>query len=117
MYKIVVILLVVFPMDLYACFSGEGYEVNYDKATLLLLAVLGISIVSMSFRLVSNKQRLWVPFLLLSTYMYFPFYLIMKNYKMGSDCGYGFLEASYIALVGSSLILIYELIYFYRSRK
>ena len=112
-----IIFILSFPLQVQACFDGSQYEVSYKKIKVALIVTLVLIIAALFLRFKSNMQRLWVPLLMLTTYMYIPMYLVTRNYFYGGgDCGYGLVEAFYIAAAGAIIILIYEIYNFLRTK-
>jgi hypothetical protein len=113
------VLLSLLSLDANACFSPP--EGLYDEHVTLFFSDLGLailaSIVSIVLSVYINKYRFWVPILALVSFGYYPFYMFQLS-KFGYDdyggsCGIpGQVEAGKILLIGTSIILLYEVFVF-----
>jgi hypothetical protein len=123
----VLVLLTLLSLNVSACFvQPEGL---YDEHLTLFFRYLGLaafaSILSIASRVYINRNRFWVPILALVSFGYYPFYMLQLSRfgydDYGGSCGIpGQIEAAKILLIGTSLILLYEILVFlftkYRDR-
>lgn len=118
--KIVLLLLIcLFPALSYACFSPpEGLiEKHLMQKQIYFYGAILLFIAIMVLRFLSHRNRLWVPLLLISTFTYFPAYIWHWGHFSGS-CGIPeILSAFQILIAGMLVILVYEVMYFYKNKK
>ncbi|MED5524888.1 hypothetical protein [Gallaecimonas pentaromativorans] len=98
----------------FACFSDIGYEQNWDYAIQLLLLTLGISFVSIAFRVARKVKRCSIPIII---FIIFSLPSLIEIFRYGSgDCGIMLKEASVWPIYASIIVVTYEVI-FYITKK
>ncbi|WP_394175557.1 hypothetical protein [Thalassotalea litorea] len=98
----------------FACFSGIGYEQNWDYAIKLLLIALGISAVSTAFSVARKAKRYCIPIVI---FIIFSLPSLIEIFRYGSgDCGVMLKEASVWPIYSSIIVVAYEVIFYIKSK-
>lgn len=86
-------------------------KMYFSLAVIFLIGLL-------SLRLISNRKRVWVPLLAVSTFTYIPAYIWHWGLAYSGACGNPEVVLAYkVMSAGFAVILIYESFIFYKFRK
>jgi len=111
--KIVILFILIFlSQDAFACFSPPKGLTEKHEVQAKFAFILGVIFVSLSIllRLYSNKTRLWVPLLVITTYSYYPAYIWHWGQAHSGACGNPEIVLAFRTwAVGMCILLIYEL--------
>jgi uncharacterized membrane protein len=102
----VTLLILLFSSCSYACFSGVGYEQNWNDSISLLLISLVVGVLATFIRYVQKVKRLYIPITIL-TLSCIPSGLEMLRYGNG-DCGTSLMQVSIWPIYIMSFALVYE---------
>jgi hypothetical protein len=104
----VTLLFLMFSSHTYACFSGVGYEQNWDNSINLLFISLIVSILATTIRYFQKVKRLYIPIIIL-VLVCIPAGLEILRYGNG-DCGSSLMQVAIWPIYTMSIVLLYEIV-------
>ncbi len=117
---LIFIIITLFSVSSYACFSpppGLIEEHAFQAKVSLSIAVVFLTL-SIVLRLLSNRKRIWVPLLFVTTFTYWPAYLWHWGQAYSGACGNPEVVLAFkILACGFGVLFIYESLYFYKARR
>ena len=110
----VTLLVLIFSSQSYACFSGVGYEKNWNDSISLLSISLIIGILATFIRYFQKVKRLYIPIAIL-VIACIPSGLEMLRYGNG-DCGSSLMQVAIFPVYTMSLVVLYEAVKLVKMR-
>ena len=114
------VLVLMFASNSHACFQPpEGLiESHQFQAKSYFTVAIVLLIAPILLRLISNRNRVWVPLLFAAIFTYFPAYLWHRGQAYSSACGIPEIVLAFQILAGGYAVLfIYEAFYFYKNSR
>ncbi|MEI8704090.1 hypothetical protein [Pseudoalteromonas sp. B62] len=102
----VTLLFLMFSSHSYACFSGVGYEENWNDSINLLFISLVVSIIATIIRYFQKVKRLHIPITIL-VLACIPSGLEILRYGNG-DCGSSLMQVAIWPVYTMPIVLLYE---------
>ncbi|MDK1286255.1 hypothetical protein [Pseudoalteromonas umbrosa] len=110
----ITLLILLFSSRSYACFSGVGYEQNWNDSINLLLISFFIGVIVTFIWYIKKRQRLYIPITIFAIAC-IPSGIEMLRYGNG-DCGTSLLKVSIWPIYIMAVFLLYEAIKFINLR-
>ncbi|NNG44452.1 hypothetical protein HJP15_16225 [Pseudoalteromonas sp. NEC-BIFX-2020_002] len=107
--------LLLFVPSAHACFGGtskEDYELIKSQSLDQTYLMVGLLILAIILRAITNKNKIWVPLLITSTSMYFPFAKYQSALYNNDWCGWGVVHAFQLGTKIMVCIFVIELLNF-----
>jgi hypothetical protein len=109
-----VAILLLFSFPALACFSGEGYEQNWNDSIALLWFSASFCTFAILVRFIRKVDKLYLP-LTLWVFSCIPSFLEVLRYGNG-DCGSSLMEVSIWPIYLMLLIVFYEAVMLCKAR-
>lgn len=116
---VLILILIAFAPETFGCFSPpEGlYEKHESQAKLASSLAAIFLLLGCLTRFFSNRKRLWVPLLFITSFTYLPAYLWHWGQTAGS-CGFPEIVFAFrVWAAGMFALFCYELLVFLKLRK
>ncbi|THB71044.1 MAG: hypothetical protein D6B28_08320 [Gammaproteobacteria bacterium] len=120
MKTIVIIILSLLSHSAFACFSPpEGLVEQHELQSMIYLSLaIGFLVLSLVLRFISNRHRIWVPLLFITTFTYIPAYIWHFGQIYSGECGIPETLLAIKVLSGGMIVLLtYEVVYFLKERR
>jgi hypothetical protein len=104
----------------FACFQPPAGLIEQHEAQTKLYFTVAIILLVFSFtlRLISNRNRFWVPALFVTSFTYFPAYLWHWGQAYSGACGIPEIVLAFqILACGFAVLFTYEAFHFYKCKR
>ncbi len=108
------LLVLLFSSHSYACFSGVGYEQNWNDSIGLLSIALIIGTFATFIRYIQKVKRLYIPIVIL-VLVCIPSGLEVLRYGNG-DCGTSLMQVAIWPIYTMAVVVLYELVKLAKQR-
>jgi hypothetical protein len=116
----ILILISLYSSSALACFSpppGLVEEHEFQAKTFFIVALLFLTM-SILLRFLSNRKRIWVPLLFITTFTYWPAYIWHWGHAYSGACGMPEIVLAFQILAsGFAVLFTYEVWHFYKAKR
>ncbi|WP_125562074.1 hypothetical protein [Pseudoalteromonas rubra] len=121
MFRIIVLIFFALAsVNSFACFQPpEGIIESHElQAKLYFTLAIALLIAAITLRLLSERRRVWVPLLFITSFTYFPAYLWHWGQAYSGACGIPEIVLAFQIWAGGLAVLcIYETLLWYKQKR
>lgn len=115
--KALTIGLLAYSAPVLACFDSSSFLKEHETAHLLFLFVPILILSAIGLRFIHCRERLWVPLLAITSFMYIPGFIWLQSAWNSGDCGLGVIQAKWLMFTFALILLALELLWFTKYKK
>lgn len=100
-----------------ACSASSTFVDEHNQAQILFLFVPVFLFLAIVFRFYHCRERLWAPFLVITSFMYIPGFIWLQSAWNSGDCGLGIIQAKWLMFTFALILFLLELFWFTKFKK